>query len=268
MDRVAVFVDAGYLFAEGGRELAGDPARERVARSEVVIDPLQAVRHLTRFAQETAGVPLLRIYWYDGTANRPTRTQVAMAEQAGVKLRLGRIDARGRQKGVDALIASDMVTLARNRAICDCVLLAGDDEFRIAVTEIQQLGIRVHLLGIGCAVRTQSRLLRQEADSTTQWDAQALGEFFFRRSRPPSDTAGADALGTRLAPPQGCAPARVGSNDGLGSVGAGDRASGSSLRRAPRRPDTREIARRVAREVLINEFIGRTGRWPAGRAAP
>lgn len=100
--------------------------------------------------------------------------QVAMAEQADVKLRLGRVDAAGRQKGVDALIASDMVTRARNRAMMDCVLLAGDDEQRIAVAEIRQLGIRVHLVGISPAPRTQSRLLRQEADSTTQWDADTL----------------------------------------------------------------------------------------------
>ena len=152
MDRVAVFVDAGYLFAEGSRALAG----RTLARSAVVLHPPSAVSALTHFAHERSGLPLLRIYWYDGTAHRPTRAQVALSEEAGIKLRLGRIDGRGRQKGVDALIASDLVGLARNRAMTDCVLVAGDDELRIAVAEIQQLGVRVHLLAIAPAYRSQS----------------------------------------------------------------------------------------------------------------
>ena len=170
MDRVAVFVDAGYLFAEGSRALAG----RTLARSAVVLHPPSAVSALTHFAHERSGLPLLRIYWYDGTGHRPTRAQVALSEEAGIKLRLGRIDGRGRQKGVDALIASDLVGLARNRAMTDCVLVAGDDELRIAVAEIQQLGVRVHLLAIAPAYRSQSRLLRREADSAHEWSAKDL----------------------------------------------------------------------------------------------
>ncbi|MCE2459872.1 MAG: NYN domain-containing protein [Pseudomonadales bacterium] len=238
MDRVGVFVDAGYLLAEGARALSG----RRVARSEVVLDHSTAVRHLARFAREKARMPLLRIYWYDGTANRPTRMQVAMAEQADVKLRLGRVDAAGRQKGVDALIASDMVTLARNRAMTDCVLLSGDDELRIAVAEIQQLGIRVHLLGISPTPRTQSRLLRQEADSTTQWGADTLTAFIDCRSRGPSDSD----------QPRSTERLRAGRR----RVDSPPAASGGH-----------PFAQQVVRQVLINEFVGRTGHYPRSRAA-
>ena len=216
MDRVAVFVDAGYLFAEGSRALSG----RRLARSAVVLDPASAVSALTRLAREQSGLSLLRIYWYDGTANRPTRAQIAVADEAGVKLRLGRIDSAGRQKGVDALMASDLVDLARNRAMADCLLLAGDDELRIAVTEIQQQGVRVHLLAIDPASRTQSPLLRREADSTREWDAGDLAPFMRCRH--------------------------------LDSCRA---CEGSAAR-------GRKVADRVVRQVLIREFVARTGRHP------
>ena len=244
MDRVAVFVDAGYLFVEGARALSG----RKVARSDVLLDHRAAVGHLGRFARGKSGMPLLRIYWYDATGNRPTRSQVALAEQADVKLRLGRIDADGRQKGVDALIASDMVSLARNRAMADCVLLSGDDDLRIAVSGIQELGVRVHLVGIGPASRTQSRLLRREADSTSEWGADMLRVFMHCRPRSPGrgDPTGV-ALGIDLAP-----------------LGLRPRVSG------PARPAStvRDTARQVARRVLTREFARRTGRDPCSRLPP
>lgn len=243
MDRVAVFVDAGYLFVEGSRALSG----QKLARSAIVLDHRVVIARLARFARDQSGLPLLRIYWYDATANRPTRTQIAVAEQADVKLRLGRVNSAGRQKGVDAMIASDLVALARNRAMTDCVLLSGDDELRIAVTEIQQLGVRVHLVGIEPASSTQSELLRREADSTIDWGAETLGVFMHCRSR------------------------------GQGRSGlAGQRAAGvvhrteQGLRlRGPRRVEpvrSARVVRDLVRQVLIREFAARTGRFPQSLA--
>ena len=234
MDRVAVFVDAGYLFGEGTRALSG----RKVARSDVSLDPRMAVDRMVRFARDRSGMPLLRIYWYDATANRPTRSQVALAEQADVKLRLGRVGADGRQRGVDALIASDLVSLARNRAMADCVLVSGDDDLRVAVSEIQQLGVRVHLVGVRPASRTQSRLLRQEADSTSEWDADVLRMFLRCRPRRPglADLTGA----------------------GIGAVRSRVRRWG----RAGAAGSVHDLARQVARQVLIREFHRRMGRHP------
>ena len=244
MDRVAVFVDAGYLFVEGARALSG----RKVIRSDVLLDHGAVVAHLARFAQRETGMPLLRIYWYDATGNRPTRSQAVLAEQAGVKLRLGRIDADGRQKGVDALIASDLVSLARNRAMADCILLSGDDDLRVAVSEIQELGIRVHLVGIRPAERTQSRLLLQEADSTREWGADILRGFMHCRPRGPGrgDRTGT-ACGIDLAP-RGIRPRVPGSARAEGTV--------------------RDTARQVTRWVLTREFARRTGRYPCSRVPP
>lgn len=238
MDRVAVFVDAGYLFAEGARALSG----RRLARSDVSLDHKAAVDRLARFARGKTGMPLLRIYWYDATASRPTRAQIVLADQADVKLRLGRIDADGRQRGVDALIASDLVSLARNRAMADCVLLSGDDDLRVAVSEIQGLGVRVHLIGICPAPRTQSRFLRQEADSTSEWGADILAGFMH------------------------CRPGSPGPIDVTGVAEDVDH-SPARFRRRESRPAwragaARNLSRRVARQVLVRELAARTGRHP------
>ena len=75
-------------------------------------------------------MPLLRVYSYDGTDSGPTTQQRVLAECAEAKLRLGfvRKDEQNRiqQKGVDSLLVTDMITLARNRAVAACVLVSGD----------------------------------------------------------------------------------------------------------------------------------------------
>ena len=119
MDRVAVFVDAGYLFAQGSKELCGT----RLARGNIVLDHHAPGAALKGFAERTSGLPLLRIYWYDGTSQGPTPKHLALAYQADMKVRLGVVNSAGQQKGVDSLIVTDMLTLARNRAMAECVLL-------------------------------------------------------------------------------------------------------------------------------------------------
>ena len=68
MDRVAVFVDAGYLFAQGAKALCG----QKLERRFVSLDYQVAARQLTAFAEDVSGLPLLRICWYDGTSIGPT----------------------------------------------------------------------------------------------------------------------------------------------------------------------------------------------------
>ncbi len=65
-----------------------------------------------------------------------------------VKLRLGNLNARGQQKGVDAQIRADMEALARHRAITDAILVAGDEDMVPAVEAAQAFGVRVHLWGV------------------------------------------------------------------------------------------------------------------------
>jgi uncharacterized LabA/DUF88 family protein len=173
MDRVAVFVDAGYLFAQGAVALVG----QKLPRAAVVLDHERAAETLARFAQGISGVDLLRVYWYDGTSTGPTAQHLALAHLPSVKIRLGFVNSSGQQKGVDSLIVTDMITLARNHAMSDAVLLSGDEDLRVGVQQAQEFGVRVHLLGIRPSRGSQSLFLLQEADSTHEWGPDVLASF-------------------------------------------------------------------------------------------
>ena len=173
MDRVAVFVDAGYLFAQGSLELCG----RKLERRHASLDHRALIDALKEFAERTSGLPLLRIYWYDGTSQGPTSQHNTLADQADMKVRLGFVNTAGQQKGVDSLVVTDMITLARNRAMAECILLSGDEDIRVGVQQAQEYGVRVHLLGIRPARGSQSLFLRREADSPHEWNADDLRVF-------------------------------------------------------------------------------------------
>ena len=176
--RTAAFVDAGYLYSAGSKLLSGNA----LPRSSVKLNlnaALEALRHAVEASSPSS--PLLRIYWYDGMLRTgPTAEQQALADANDVKLRLGVIAHTGRQKGVDSLIVTDLIELARNHAISDAVLLSGDEDVRIGVQIAQTYGVRVHLLGIrpfGDNQGNQSRLLRQESDTSTEWHQSDIEAF-------------------------------------------------------------------------------------------
>lgn len=188
MDRVAVFVDAGYLFAQGSSLLTG----QKHPRGDLTLDYEAVAASLREFATRVAGVPLLRIYWYDGSSSGPTTQHLALAYTADVKIRLGFVNRAGEQKGVDSLAIGDMIDLARNRAMSDAVLLSGDEDLRVGVQQCQSAGIRVHLLGIEPSRGSQATLLLQEADTTHEWDAEAVGAFLSYTPRAPHEPAAAE----------------------------------------------------------------------------
>ena len=179
MNRIAVFVDAGYFFASASELLFGTPLR----RGEMRLANIEFAQYLAQFAESVAGCQLLRIYWYDGTNSGPTPAHLAMAYLDNVKLRLGFVNQSGEQKGVDGLIFSDLTNLARNRAISDALLLAGDEDLRVGVQQAQEHGIRVHLLGVEPRdpAGNQSAALQRESDTRRQLDAGTLAQFLFRR---------------------------------------------------------------------------------------
>jgi len=101
------------------------------------------VNELEALAQSVANSsPLLRIYWYDGASRKtdPTAEHSRLAHCNNIKVRLGFLNSQGQQKGVDSLIVTDLVELARNRAVGDVVLVSGDEDVRIGVQLAQILG--------------------------------------------------------------------------------------------------------------------------------
>ena len=184
MDRAAIFVDAGYVYAAGSRLIAN----ERLSRSRLSLNYEGIVEQLRKVCEEVTGVSLLRIYWYDGTGSGPTPPQRALAFRDNIKLRLGFVTPHGSQQGVDALMVNDLIALARNRAMSDALILSGDEDVRVGVQQAQEFGIRVHLLGIEPTRENQSALLAQEADTLRELNKEEVSTFLAKSDgRPESE---------------------------------------------------------------------------------
>ena len=99
--RVCIFVDAGYLFKQG----SGAVLSEKLGRHEIVLDAQKFISELAEWlATCYPGDEVLRTYWYDGAKQGiPSTDQLTVAALSFVKLRLGRINSSGQQKGVDGV---------------------------------------------------------------------------------------------------------------------------------------------------------------------
>ncbi|WP_444978698.1 NYN domain-containing protein [Acrocarpospora phusangensis] len=134
-------------------------------REAVAWDYPGLLQLLTSLSRERTGLPLLRCYWYEATVEgRRTPEHDVLADIPGLKLRLGRIRP-GRREGVDAQVHRDLMTLARNNAVADAVVVSGDEDLAQVVSDAQDLGIRVTVIHITAdGSWAVSRTLRQECD--------------------------------------------------------------------------------------------------------
>lgn len=172
MDRSAIFVDAGYLLAAGGLLTCGT-----ISRAAFKCDYPALTTKLAQWVEDhnDGRLSCLRTYWYDGAVNAvPTADHEAIGSLPYVKVRLGRI-IRGEQKGVDALVYRDLMTLARERAIKCAYLVSGDEDLREGVVAAQDMGVQVVLLGVPGSHTNQSAALIREADEhvvlpKSHWD--------------------------------------------------------------------------------------------------
>jgi uncharacterized LabA/DUF88 family protein len=187
LSRYAIMVDVGYIYASAGELLFS-----AASRREYKVDADKLIQSLGKHAEEKVRGELLRIYWYDAARDRvPTIDQRVIAQMPWVKLRLGNLNARGQQKGVDAQIRADMEALARHRAITDAILVAGDEDMVPAVEAAQAFGVRVHLWGIEPPYGTnQAERLVWESDTVEVLERSFMEPFFTRYVAPePSGTA-------------------------------------------------------------------------------
>lgn len=178
-----MFVDAGYLLAEGGRLCLGTRVR-----SEIYCDGKKFLAKLVPYVHKhSSPSTLLRIYWYDGAQNQlPTNEQMDIAKLPNVKLRLGRLSGN-RQKGVDSLILRDLIILSQRRAINTAHIITGDEDIREGIVVAQEYGVRVVLVGI--EGDNQASSLKQEADICEGLSANFLADIFeLRKGLPDHDT--------------------------------------------------------------------------------
>jgi uncharacterized LabA/DUF88 family protein len=188
LSRYAVMVDVGYIYASAGELLFG-----ATSRREYRVDADKLIQALTRHADDRVRGELLRVYWYDAARDRvPTIDQRVIAQMPLVKLRLGNLNARGQQKGVDAQIRADMEDLARHRAITDAILVAGDEDMVPAVEAAQAFGVRVHLWGVEPPYGTnQAERLVWESDTVEVLERSFVEPYFERQLVPEGSAHGA-----------------------------------------------------------------------------
>ena len=185
MDRCALFVDAGYVLADGAMAVHGTRHRESVSW-----DYAGLLSFMGSIARERTGRPLLRCYWYEASVEgRRTSEHDSLADLPGLKLRLGRTRP-GRREGVESEIRRDLTTLARNNAISDALLVSAEEDLAQVVADVQDLGIRVTIVHITVGGNwTISRSLRQECDDIIE-----IGEGHLRPFT--QLVAGTDSLGS------------------------------------------------------------------------
>lgn len=189
MLRVAVFIDAGYLWKQLNKALFPDD--KQYSRSNVSLNYQAFHEILTEYVKSTfPGIPLLRCYWYDGalTNGNLSSDHIKVAELNDFKLRLGsRItehsDGTTRQKGVDGLIIADLIGLAQNKVLSHALLVSGDGDMVPGVGVAQSLGVRIHLLSIHNEQATSPHLKR-EADFFESWGRDKVDQFAQPRSVP------------------------------------------------------------------------------------
>jgi uncharacterized LabA/DUF88 family protein len=160
VDRCALFVDAGYVLADGAMAVHGTRRGESVSW-----DYEGLLQLLSSLAADRSGLPLLRCYWYEATVDgRRTAEQDALADVPGIKLRVAKIRP-GRREGVETEIHRDLTTLARNNAISDALVVSAEEDLAQVIADVQDLGLRVTLVHIAVDGNwTISRALRQESD--------------------------------------------------------------------------------------------------------
>jgi uncharacterized LabA/DUF88 family protein len=192
LSRYAIMVDVGYIYASAGELLFS-----AASRREYRVDADKLIQALSRHAEDHLRGELLRVYWYDAARDRvPTIDQRVIAQMPWVKLRLGNLNARGQQKGVDAQIRADMEALARHRAITDAILVAGDEDMVPAVEAAQAFGVRVHLWGVEPPYGTnQAERLVWESDTVDVLERSFVEPYFTRQLAPEPAQAAATEPG-------------------------------------------------------------------------
>jgi uncharacterized LabA/DUF88 family protein len=166
VDRFGIFVDAGYLYAASGNLCFGVTKRSRLA-----LDFRSINDALIERTSSDCGMQHLRTYWYDGARDaQPTPQHLEIAHLPGVKLRLGRL-TEGGQKGVDSRIVRDLLVLSQQGAISTAFLIGGDEDLREGVSEAQERGVKVVLVGVEpLNERNLSPTLAMEADNVSVLD--------------------------------------------------------------------------------------------------
>ena len=161
-----VYVDGAYLREEGARISIPFPNPKTMV--EWIVQAIQGiggpVRHRrTSFydaePSDQPSSPALEQYWE------------FIEDQPDTDLRFGELRGkprRQRQKGVDVLLAVDMLSASFRQVFDIAVLVAGDADFVPLVHEVRRLGVTVVVAGV---TRSMARELQIAADRFVALDS-------------------------------------------------------------------------------------------------
>lgn len=142
-----IFVDGNY-FQRNVRELYPD---KKIVQ-HVLAD--RFIRHLKSYHFPELAPEFIRMYYYDAIPDDPAKEKPEHKEllnqlriMNACEVRTGRVKTDGngnpRQKGVDTLVALDMVSKAYEDHYDIAILVAGDDDFLDIVKAVKNAGKRV-----------------------------------------------------------------------------------------------------------------------------
>jgi len=145
-------------------------------------------------------ISLLRSYYYTAppfVSPNPTPTQKTLQSNfetlknmllkiPQMEIRLGRIkrsfDSSGNpkfsQKGVDTLMAIDLVTFSTKKLISHAVLLTGDSDLIPAIQVVKNEGVIVKVITFKEHPLSTADQIRQCADIVEEWDEKAVSRCF------------------------------------------------------------------------------------------
>lgn len=175
MERVAVFVDAGYFWVQLSHIVYG----ERRKREEISLNAKlmreSLLREVKKHFPESS---LLRVYWYDGLGlnELPTEQHKNICCLDDIKMRYGTRNSVGQQKGVDGLLMADLIALAQNKAISSAIIISGDADLVPGISAAQMLGVRIHRLEIS-GQEASSPTLCEEVDKNSEWPRNDIESF-------------------------------------------------------------------------------------------
>lgn len=217
--RFSIHVDAGYLYGALATRETGSSNRDAITVDDAVL-----IRDLVQQAADDSGATLLRVLWYDAGRNGlPDGDQRRIGMLPGVKLRMGRINPFGEQKGVDLRLGLDLMSMSITRAVGVAYVISGDDDLTEAVTDAQDQGLQVKLIAVpGVTGQPQSVAanLQLTADGTLIIPAGSLDRAVTRTNAPqprPSVSPEAPAAPAAVAPAVSTAPAELRTSEVLGS---------------------------------------------------
>jgi uncharacterized LabA/DUF88 family protein len=150
--RLCIFIDAGNVFH------AADSLKIRVDFAKLV-------------PELTGDRTLIKPYYYSATTNTPAQqrffdklTHLGFTVKT---LPLRQYEGTPFEKGIDIMLATDMLMLAHNNTYDTTLLVSGDKDFTYTLQELKTLGKTVEVAAFTHALATE---LQQTADKTILLD--------------------------------------------------------------------------------------------------